>query len=159
MKQLEITAMPRCCKIGRISTKFQILDFGAFIPTPFTDLWKIWPTRVNVWYALLHQTSLCCVHRVTAERRATSNLLQHPVPSSGAEPQSWMRVHTYKPVGLKTADHRRPPETTADHRRPHRRPPPDEPQTTTGQHRTHRRTHCRTRKIILFHFRRGSMLK
>ena len=43
------------------------------------------------------------------------------------------------------------PQTTADHRRPHRRPPQD----STG----HTAEHCRTRKIILLHFRRGSMLK
>jgi len=63
----------------------------------------------------------------------------------------WMRemAYQYHRVGLKTTDHRRT----------HHRPPPDERQTTTGQHKTHRRTHCRMRKIILFHFRRGSMLK
>jgi len=32
-------------------------------------------------------------------------------------------MHTYIAVGLKTADHRRP----------HRRQPPDKPQTTTGR--------------------------
>jgi len=45
-------------------------------------------------------------------------------------------IHTKNRVGLKTADRRRP----------HRRPPPDEPQTTMDS--TGRTTaHCRTRKI------------
>jgi len=52
-------------------------------------------------------------------------------------------------------DHRRLPqstaERTADHRRTNRRPPQD----STGR----TAEHCRTRKIILFLFRRGSMLK
>jgi len=39
---------------------------------------------------------------------------------------------------------------TADYRRTNRRPPQDSTGCTAE--------HCRTRKIFLFHFRRGSML-
>jgi len=31
------------------------------------------------------------------------------------------------------SENRRPAQITADYRRPHRRPPPDKPQTTTGR--------------------------
>jgi len=53
------------------------------------------------------------------------------------------RSHTtpqpFTAVGLKTADHRRPPPTTADHRRPHHRPPHTTAERTADHRRTNRR--------------------